>query len=624
MPSISCMIVIMLKKISNNFAYFNFATTLVILAFSLALAIYGRPVVSSYIVIAISVVAVIPSFRDMIRTLASGQVGIDVIALAAILSSLLLGQYAAAAVILIMLTGGEALEVFAKDRAKHELDSLLSRKPTIAHRLNGSRSQDVPVSKIVVGDSIRVKPGDMIPIDGKIYKGTTSVDESAITGESLPENKGLGDSVLSGSINLDGLIELHATHISQDSQYELIIKLVSEASTKKSPLVRLADAYSLPFTIATFLMAGLAWAISGDPIRALSVLVVATPCPLLIATPVAIVSGMGRAASRGVVIKSGGVLEQLSRVEAIAFDKTGTVTQGKPRVSSVDSCGIAKDELIRLAASLENNSAHSLSQVVVDLAKSSNIKLYKLTKSKEVPGKGIIANIGSKRITVGSYNLLLEKGVDMTSPMCVGHSSINNTALYVAEGKKYLGSITFVDPLRVEARATISKLRKLGVKRFIMLTGDRKQVGDRIAHELGISEVHSQVLPIDKVRLLQAEKKISSPIAMVGDGINDAPVLAASDVGIALGAKGSTAASEAADAVIMQDDLGRLSELVEISKRSVRIAKQSIFTGIGLSSVLMVFAVFGFIVPIAGAFMQEAIDVVVIINALRARFRPRL
>jgi P-type E1-E2 ATPase len=333
---------------------------------------------------------------------------------------------------------------------------------------------------------------------------------------------------------------------------------------------------------------------------------------------------MGRAASRGVVIKSGGVLEQLSRVEAIAFDKTGTVTQGKPRVSSVDSCGIAKDELIRLAASLENNSAHSLSQVVVDLAKSSNIKLYKLTKSKEVPGKGIIANIGSKRITVGSYNLLLEKGVDMTSPMCVGHSSINNTALYVAEGKKYLGSITFVDPLRVEARATISKLRKLGVKRFIMLTGDRKQVGDRIAHELGISEVHSQVLPIDKVRLLQAEKKISSPIAMVGDGINDAPVLAASDVGIALGAKGSTAASEAADAVIMQDDLGRLSELVEISKRSVRIAKQSIFTGIGLSSVLMVFAVFGFIVPIAGAFMQEAIDVVVIINALRARFRPRL
>ena len=624
MPSISCMIVIMLKKISNNFAYFNFATTLVILAFSLALAIYGRPVVSSYIVIAISVVAVIPSFRDMIRTLASGQVGIDVIALAAILSSLLLGQYAAAAVILIMLTGGEALEVFAKDRAKHELDSLLSRKPTIAHRLNGSRSQDVPVSKIVVGDSIRVKPGDMIPIDGKIYKGTTSVDESAITGESLPENKGLGDSVLSGSINLDGLIELHATHISQDSQYELIIKLVSEASTKKSPLVRLADAYSLPFTIATFLMAGLAWAISGDPIRALSVLVVATPCPLLIATPVAIVSGMGRAASRGVVIKSGGVLEQLSRVEAIAFDKTGTVTQGKPRVSSVDSCGIAKDELIRLAASLENNSAHSLSQVVVDLAKSSNIKLYKLTKTKEVPGKGIIANIGSKRITVGSYNLLLEKGVDMTSPMCVGHSSINNTALYVAEGKKYLGSITFVDPLRVEARATISKLRKLGVKRFIMLTGDRKQVGDRIAHELGISEVHSQLLPIDKVRLLQAEKKISSPIAMVGDGINDAPVLAASDVGIALGAKGSTAASEAADAVIMQDDLGRLSELVEISKRSVRIAKQSIFTGIGLSSVLMVFAVFGFIVPIAGAFMQEAIDVVVIINALRARFRPRL
>jgi len=588
------------------------------------LAIVGSPGIAQIGVVAVSVIAIIPSARDMIKTLLSGQVGIDVIALAAIISSLLLGQYLAAAVIVIMLTGGEALEAFAKNRARHELDSLLKRKPTTAHLITSSGINDVAVSKVRVGDAILLKPGDMIPVDGKIYKGFTSVDESAITGESLPENKKSGDAVLAGSINLDGVVEVKATHISKDSQYEQIIRLVSEASTKKSPLVRLADAYSLPFTVITFFMAGLAWAISGDPVRALSVLVVATPCPLLIATPVAIVSGMSRAASRGVIIKSGGVLEQLSRLKTVAFDKTGTVTQGKPTVQDIEPCEITKDELLKIVASVESLSTHSLAQIVVTTAKQRKIVLYKVTRSKEVPGKGISAVIKGQKVLVGSFEFLKSSGVDTSNPVCVGHSGHQNTALFVARDDKYIGSITFVDPLRVEALATIESLKKMGVDRFIMLTGDRKQVGERIAGQLGIEDVHSQLLPDQKVQLLLDEKKSHSPVAMVGDGINDAPVLAASDVGIALGAKGSTAASEAADAVIMQDDLGRLAELVAISKRSVTIAKQSIFTGIGLSSVLMVFALFGFIVPLIGAFMQEAIDVIVILNALRARFRPRV
>lgn len=617
----------MYKKFFERFAYYNFIFALVGLSVALVVYLSGQKNIATIILIVVSVIAIIPSARDMVKTILSGQVGIDVIALAAIGSSLLLRQYVAAGVIVIMLTGGEALEEFAKNRAKRELNALLKRKPTIAHRIlagNVQNVEEVPVARIKVGDSLLVKPGDTIPVDGKIYKGITSVDESAITGESLPVNMKIGDAVLSGSVNLDGAIEIHATHISRESQYEQIIKLVSEASTKKSPLVRLADVYSLPFTIVAFVMAGLAWIISGDPVRALSVLVVATPCPLLIATPVAIVSGMSRAASRGVIIKSGGVLEQLSRLKAVAFDKTGTVTQGKPKVYSIDPCEVSKDELLKIAASVEKYSTHALAAVVVDKAQSKKIKLFKVEENKEFPGKGISAKITSKQVLVGSYAFLKEKGVDLSSPICVGHGVNNNTALFVARDKKYIGTITFVDPLRPEAHQTITQLKNLGVNKFIMLTGDRKQVGDRIGKELGIGEVYSQVLPAQKVDLLLEEKQKSSPIAMVGDGINDAPVLAVSDVGVALGAKGSTAASEAADAVIMQDDLGRLSELVAISKRSVFIAKQSIFTGIGLSSVLMVFALFGFIVPVLGAFMQEAIDVIVILNALRARFRPKI
>jgi heavy metal translocating P-type ATPase len=615
----------MSKKLTVSWPYVNFGLVLIVLSICLVLALLGYKQPATICVIAISIIAILPEAREMIKTLMSGQVGVDIIALVAIGASLLLGQYVAAAVIVIMLTGGNALEEFAKNRARKELDSLLKRKPTIAHLLVNGEEKEVPVDQVKVGDSILLKPGDMIPVDGKIYKGFTSVDESAITGESLPENKKSGDEVLSGSINLDGVVEIHATKISKESQYETIIKLVSEASTKKSPLVRLADIYSLPFTILTFTLSGIAWFISGDPVRALSVLVVATPCPLLIATPVAIVSGMSRAASRGVIIKSGGVLEQLSRLKAIAFDKTGTVTQGKPTVMGVDPCeGTTKDELLKIAASVEKFSTHILAKVVVDTAEKQKLNLYKVSKSKEIPGKGITAEIKGKKVYVGSFALLKDSGIDVNSPICVGHSEQENTALYVASGNKYLGSISFVDPLRPEAKQTIADLKSSGVKNFIMITGDRKQVGEYIGNQLGITKVESEVLPADKVNILLAEKKKFSPIAMVGDGINDAPVLAASDVGVALGAKGSTAASEAADAVIMQDDLGRLDELVSISKRSVFIAKQSIFTGMGLSSILMVFAVAGFIVPVAGAFMQEAIDVIVILNALRARFRPKV
>lgn len=617
------MIVHMLKRLFSNMPYTRFLLVLVGIIICLIVWLAGYPTYAEIGVTIIAILAIIPEAKEMIQTLRSGQVGVDVIALVAIVASLVLKQFGAGAVIVIMLTGGEALEEFAKRRAKRELDSLLKHKPETAHIKHGTTIETVPVRKVKIHDTLEVKPGEMIPVDGIISVGTSSVDESALTGESLPEHKKVGDKVLSGSINMDGVLEIQATHLSRDSQYEQIIRLVKEASTKKSPLVRLADLYSLPFTILTFSMAGLAWIISGDPIRALSVLVVATPCPLLIATPVAIVSGMSRAASRGVIIKSGGVLEQLSRLHTIAFDKTGTLTQGKPAISKIDPCGLDRDKLLSLAAGVEQNSNHALAQVVVSYAQKQGIKLSKVTNIKETAGEGIQATHQGSKVFVGSFEFLRNQGVDVASPICVGHINHQQTALYVGRGNKFLGSISFADPLRTEAPETIQKLKQLGIKHFVMLTGDRKQVGEYIAHEVHIPEVHSQLLPAQKVALLQAEKRHHSPVAMVGDGINDAPVLAAADVGIALGAKGSTAASEAADAVIMQNDLGRLSDLVAIAKRSVRIAKQSILAGMGLSFVLMGFALFGFILPIVGAFLQEAIDVVVILNALRARFRPR-
>lgn len=607
-------------KLSANLFIRRYGKLLVVVIFliiSLALYLAGSTKLSEQILIALCILGVIPEAWKIGHDLWHGKFGVDIIALVAVLASLILQEYAAAGVILLMLTGGEALEEYAKERAQKELSSLLKRAPKIAHVKRDGTYKDIAVGKVVPGDELQIKPGEVVPVDAEVAKGDSMLDESAITGESLPVEKHHGDKLLSGSVNQDAPLIVKALQTSSKSQYEQIIALVREAASTKSPLVRLADAYSIPFTILTFGMATLAWVISGDPVRALSVLVVATPCPLLIATPVAIVSGMSRAASRGIIIKNGASLEKLAVLNVMAFDKTGTLTANKPTIDKImPHSGVSRDELLKLAASIETASSHVLAKVIVQAASNAKLKLLKTSDVHEEVGFGMKGLVAGQTVLAGKAALLNNAHIKLPDTEQSG-----NTAIYVAVDGKYAGCISFVDPLRAETKQTLSRLKTLGISKLLMLTGDRKQVAKAIASQVGITDVHAESLPADKLKVLHEHKDHNELIAMVGDGVNDAPTLAAADVGIALGAKGSTAASESADVVIMLDDLSRVADAVVISKHALKIAKQSIFVGMGLSFVLMVLALMGKIPPLYGALLQEVIDVVVILNALRARLK---
>jgi heavy metal translocating P-type ATPase len=564
-----------------------------------------------------ALIGIIQPTIGMIETLRGGQFGVDIIAVVAIVASVALHENLAAIVVLLMLTGGEALEDYAQRRAQAELSELLKRAPRMAHIKRGKEIKNVPVSQVVPGDILVVRPGETIPVDAQITSGQTSVDESAITGESLPVDKKEGDELLSGSVNTTGLIEVKALRASGDSQYARIVKLVQDAASSRSPLVRLADQYSVPFSIITFTLAGLAWLLSGEALRALEVLVVATPCPLLIATPVALVSGMSRAARYGIIVKSGAALEQLARLQAVAFDKTGTLTKGTPEVTQIMPYGISKAELLRITASAERSSVHTLAHAVVNEAHKHKLKLSTASSLTESPGNGIVATIDGRHVVVGKSDFLHDHGIAVKVQ---GEETSVQTAVFVGIDGKFAGAILFADTLRPETKQALAELRSTGIAHTVMLTGDRQEVANRIAGRVDITDVKAELLPEDKVIALRDVRRLFSPVAMVGDGVNDAPTLAAADVGIALGAKGSTAASESADVVIMRDDLRLVPTSIAIAKRAMKIAQQSIWVGIGLSIVLMIIAMFGVIPPVYGALLQEAVDVTVIINALRAHY----
>ncbi len=588
----------------------------VIFGLSIALILYlaGQTQYSEWVIIVLCLIGIIPELKDIIYDITHRKFGVDVIAVVAVLASLALQEYAAAGIILLMFTGGAALEQYAKNRAQKELDSLLKRAPKIAHVARGKDFIDVKITQVTVGDVLLIKPGETVPVDAEVIEGDSFLDESAITGESMPIEKNKKDLLLSGTINQDSPIKAKALRTSGDSQYEQIIDLVRSAASSKSPMVRLADAYSIPFTIIAFTFAGLSWLLSGDPVNAVAVLVVATPCPLLIATPVAIVSGISRAARDGIIIKDGASLETLSRVNVMAFDKTGTLTNNKPTITKVLPNDISEKELLQFAASIEQASNHVLANTIVHIAKLKKISLLNLVDINEEVGGGISAKYKNQRIFVGKLKYLVINNINIPD----SESNPKSTAVYVGMGRKYLGKIEFSDPLRTNATTTLQRLKTLAIQKTIMLTGDKKQVAKSIAEQVGITDIHAELLPIDKLHVIQIYHSKNDIIGMVGDGVNDAPTLAAADVGIALGAKGSTAASESADVVIMLDDIAKVADSVSIAKRSVRIAKQSILVGIGLSLLLMALAGFGKITPFYGALLQELVDVAVIINALRA------
>jgi len=545
------------------------------------------------------------------------QFATDLVATLAIITSLLVGQYFAGAVIVLMQAGGEALERRAFARASDSLEMLLARAPRIAHREGpGGSVGDVPVETLVPGDRILIRPGDLVPVDATVLEGTSAVDQSALTGEPVPIRAQPGTTLLSGTINLEGALTARADRASTDSQYQRIIQLVESARREKAPMQRLADRYAVWFTPVTLVACGAAWLLTRDVSSVLAVLVVATPCPLILATPVAVIGAISRAAELGVIVKSGAAIEQVGRAAVVVFDKTGTLTLGRPTVRRVQARpGYETAEILRLAGAVEQRSAHHLGRAVVDAARNGGRALPVAERVREWPGSGVEGTVEGHHVLVGSAALAVERGIAVSEA-----GADETTALVIVDGKP-AGSIEFADRLRHQVPALMQRLVVLGVHDTVMLTGDRQAAAEVIAAQAGIRTVRANLLPDQKVAAVMAlrHEDPERVVVMVGDGINDAPALAAATVGVALGAHGVAASAEAADIVLLVDDVARLGDTMAVSQRMRRITFQSIGFGLGLSAVLMAVAASGHLSPPVGALLQEAIDVAVILNALRGR-----
>lgn len=549
----------------------------------------------------------------MVRDLISGHTGVDVLAVTAIAATLAVGEWAAAMVIVLMLTGGEALEDYAAGRARRELTALLAGAPQVAHLVDEGAIRDIPAEQVQVGHTLLVRPSEIVPVDGILLSAAGTFDESSLTGESLPVERSAGEQVLSGAVNGTAAITVAASATVADSQYTQIINLVREATQSKSRVVRLADRYAVPFTALAYIIAASAWIASGSATRFAAVLVVATPCPLLIAAPAAFLGGISRAARRGIIVKSGAALEIASRVRTIAFDKTGTLTKGRPALKAVIPAGqMPEDRLLALAAAAEQHSSHVLASSVTQAAIERGFTLPPVTDGQERATDGVSATVDGHDVRVGKRSFVAEAAGAITElDLPRGEMGV-----YVGVDGRYAGALLLADPPRPEAAGTVHRLRALGIRHLLMVTGDAAPTAEEIARQVGIADVHSGCLPADKVAIIRAQ--LHKPIMMVGDGVNDAPVLAAADVGVAMGARGATAAAESADVVILPDLLDLVADTVAIGRRTVRVALESIWLGIGLSIALMTVAAFGKLPPLFGALSQEAVDLVAIGNALRA------
>lgn len=547
----------------------------------------------------------------MIKKLRAGDYGVDLLAITAIVATLAVQEYWAAMVILLMLIGGDSLEDYANHKAHSDLQSLLDKAPQKAHRQDGETVRDVLVDQLQVNDQVIVRPGELIPVDGTVISGESTVDEAALTGESVPLSKQKGDQVLSGSVNGDGRLMLNVDRKSADSQYQQLVNLIQQAEEKPAHFVRLADRYALPFTVISYIIAGIAWWVSKDPVRFAQVLVVASPCPLILAAPIAFVSGMSRSSADGVVIKTGDIIEKLADAQSAAFDKTGTLTKGSLSVSAiVPSDNVDPQKLLQYAASAEQNSGHILARSIVERAQADGLTLLNPTAMQEVTAKGVIATIAGQKVKVGKLHFV-------TNAPAV--TAVAKTASYVSVDDHYWGRIELSDEVRPEAANTIARLKQYGVREIIMITGDQRSIAKQIAQQVGITKVFADLLPGDKITHFQQLPEDARPSTMVGDGVNDAPVLKAADVGIAMGAHGSTAASESADVVILTDNLAKVADAVEIAEKTLKIAKQAVLIGIFVCIGLMLICSTGYVPTIIGALLQEVVDTVCILWGLRAR-----
>ena len=584
-----------------------------------------------------------PIVFETIKEMLHGRFASDIVAMLAISTAIITNEAFPGVIIVIMQSGGKALEDYAFRKATTSLDELMTRSPKIAHRkINVNEIEDVDVERIRIGDQLVIRPGDLVPVDGTIVSGDAQIDESSLTGEPLSKIKHIGEEVFSGTINTGNIFEIKAKRISEESQYSKIVKLVKKAREEKAPIQRLADKYAVWFTPITLAMCGFGWLLTQNVQTILSVLVVATPCPLIFATPVAIIGGIDKAAKQSIIVKSGSAIEQISRADAIVFDKTGTITYGVPLVEDIilldnfkknqngRNINYSKHDILFKAASLEQMSSHPSAQSITRAGKEKFNSFPLPTSFHESSGSGVEGYVTGEHIMVGSYNYIESQFNANTN-----YDTINNNrdllktitdfqkrgkmvALVNINGTN-AGIITFTDKIRDGVATMIQDLKKKGMKETIMLTGDSLDNAKSIANQIGVDNYKYDLLPEDKVNEVKKLREKFKDIIMIGDGINDAPALATATVGIAMGAKGTAISAEAADVVLLVDDVTKVSDVIHIGKETIKVAKQSIFFGMGISFLLMIFASFGLILPSVGALFQEALDIGVILNALRAK-----
>jgi heavy metal translocating P-type ATPase len=560
----------------------------------------------------------VPLTWSVLRSLLRGDVGVDAIALVSMAGALALGEYLAGAVVALMLAGGNALEESANRRARRELTKLVERAPRSALVRRGDELVELPIDDVGADEIVLVRAGEVVPVDGMVLSDEAIVDESALTGEPLPVTVHRGGSVRSGTAATGSSFELRALRPAAESAYAALVRLVEQAEEERAPFVRIADRYALFFLPATMVVAAAAWAVSGDPVRALAVFVVATPCPLILAAPIALISGLSRAARAGVVVKGAATIEQLGEARSVLLDKTGTITLGHPQFDRVVAAdGVPPDETLRLAASLDQLSSHPLAKALVAGAEQRNLALTIPAKVAEQFGKGVSGTVGDHHVLVGSAGWLRTHDIEPKLP-----ANLDGGAAKVLVGVdgRLAGVVLIGDRLRTDSADLVPRLREVGVRHVALVTGDKTSVAETAGETLGVDRVYAEQTPeekVDVVRALRGRPELRG-VVMVGDGINDAPALALADVGIAMGTAGATVSSQTADAVIVVDRVDRVADAIRIGRRSLHIARQSVLAGIALSLIAMGFAAAGYLPPVQGALLQEAIDVAVILNALRA------
>ena len=659
---------------------------------AMAIPVLGNPGFGQWLVIALVLIIVIDTVRGMIDDLRHGQVGVDVLAVVAILSTVAVAEYWASWAVTLMITSGEAIEEYAQAKAERSLTALMEAAPQTAHVVNlpgvgrgfaadkgdssdgfrrvGSASaaaaahrfDTVPVEQVQLGDVLMVLPGETVPVDGELLSGTATLDLSNINGEPVPREVFAGARVMSGAVNGSTALTMRATQVAADSQYQRILELVASAQESRPAVVKTADRLAVPFTVLSLVIAGVAWAVSGVPTRFAQVLVLATPCPLLIAAPVAYIAGTGRLAAAGVLIKAQDVLENLGRVTQVFFDKTGTLTVKQPQVVRVEmlpgaATRLNEDHVLMMAGAVESYSVHILSKGIAKAGAEALAGLrqrfedgqrlcpepeaswpghgreYPVVKSiNEDAGKGVSGEVNGHAVRVGrlSFAAAGEDGflaVDRTVPSRseddlrtrFGLLQPDEMASYVSVDGQLIARIVLRDVPRANAKAALAKLRELGVTELAMLTGDKRASANIIASEVGIDEVHAELFPEDKVAAVRAATGAGKTVTMmVGDGVNDAPVLAVADIGVAMTDGTSTAASESAQVVIMNDNIAAVPRAIAIARRTKRVMLQAVLAGLVLATVGMIAAAFNLIPVVVGAFLQEAIDVVSILWALTA------